>query len=514
MNIHPQFSLVKRLIKNISIVTYTIACTAISTASAKESLPVSDNNTKQPNILLIITDDQSIDTINALGNDAIHTPNLDRLAHAGMAFTHVFNQGSWSGAVCAPSRQMINTGRNLHFTGFSPKSNKTTHPLMGETFRKSGYETFITGKWHVGEDALQRSFDIGRAVHEKGMPHLNKGGQWKPWLTDFGEQIKWKTKQVNQHTSEAFADAAIDYIDNKGERNKKPFMMYVAFTAPHDPRQSPQSYVDKYPAENIALPPNFVPMPEIDAGDYNIRDEALMTFPRTEKQTKEFIGEYYAMIEHMDHQIGRILDTLDASPYADNTYIIFTSDHGLAVGKHGLAGKQSVYDHSIRAPFIMTGKGIPANSQAKGMFYLNSIFATTAELAGIEVPESVQGPSILPIIRGEKEVMNDYIYGSYRHFQRMARSNRYKLVYYPLLKRNVLFDLKNDPWEMNDISEQEGSDEIIKQLTAKLEELKIEVGDTLTNDDPENSYQPFTGKVRAGFQKDHIGIKQTVFTDH
>jgi len=492
----------------------------VCTASSLVALPsyadqaTASAQTERPNILLIITDDQSIDTINALGNDAINTPNIDRLAHSGMAFTHVFNQGSWSGAVCAPSRQMINTGRNLHMTGFSPKSNKTSHPLMGETFREAGYETFITGKWHVGNDALKRSFNIGRAVHEGGMAPISKGGQWKPWLTDFGENIKWAKKQKSQHTSEAFADAAINYIETKADRNDNPFMMYVAFTAPHDPRQSPQSYVDKYPSESMTLPVNFVPMPEIDAGDYNIRDEALMTFPRTEKQTKEFIGEYYAMIEHLDHQIGRILDTLESSKYADNTYIIFTSDHGLAVGKHGLAGKQSVYDHSIRAPFIMVGNGIPKNTRAKGMFYLNSIFATTAELAGIETPDSVQGPSVLPIVRGEKTVMNDYIYGSYRHFQRMARSHRYKLVYYPLLKRNVLFDLINDPWEMNDISKQKGSDIIIKKLTAKLEELKVTVGDPLTNDDPANSYQPFTGKIRPGFQKDKIGIKQTVFTEH
>jgi len=474
---------------------------------AEETNTTKVSNDK-PNFLVIITDDQAIDTINAFGNDAISTPNINRLAKSGMAFTHVFNQGSWSGAVCAPSRQMINTGRNLHYTGFQPtppshkgkKSNKAAaeksdYPLWGETFRKSGYETFITGKWHVGEDALKRSFDIGKAVHEAGMPHLSKGGQWKPWLTDFGADVKWEKKQVNQHTSEAFADAAIGYIKTKANRNDNPFLMYVAFTAPHDPRQSPQSYVDKYPAESISLPPSYLPYFPFDAGDFNNRDEALMTFPRTEKQTKEFIGEYYAMIEHLDAQLGRILDTLEQSKFADNTYIIFTSDHGLAVGKHGLAGKQNVYDHSIRAPFIMVGKGIPANTKAKGMFYLNSLFATTAELADIEIPDTVQGPSIVPLIRGEKEVMNDYIYGSYRHFQRMARSHRYKLVYYPMLRKNVLFDLQNDPLELTDISTKPGSDKIIKALSIKLEELKKVVGDPLTNDDPTGSYKPFMLKV-------------------
>ena len=283
-----------------------------------------------------------------------------------------------------------------------------------------------------------------------------------------------------------------------------------AFTAPHDPRQSPQSYVDKYPAEKMKLSASFRAMPLIDSGDYNIRDEALMSFPRTEQQTKRFIGEYYAMIEHLDHQIGRILDKLETSPFAKNTYIIFTSDHGLAVGKHGLAGKQSVYDHSIRAPFIMVGKDIPANTKAKGMFYLNSIFATTAELAGIKVPKSVQGPSIMPIVRGEKDVLNNYIYGSYRHFQRMARSDHYKLVYYPLLKKTVLFDLKNDPGEMTDISNMPGSDKIIKHLNTKLDELKIMVGDPLTNDAPANSYQPFTGKIRASHQSAAIGQPQVL----
>jgi len=475
---------------------------------------------ERPNFLVIITDDQSIDTINAFGNDAINTPNINRLAKTGMAFTHVFNQGSWSGAVCAPSRQMINTGRNLHFTGFKPTSpahkqkhkknteNNTPYPLWGETFRKAGYETFITGKWHVGEDALKRSFDIGKAVHEAGMPHLAKGGQWRPWLTDFGEKIKWHKKQVNQHTSEAFADAAIGYLHSKEQRNDKPFLMYVAFTAPHDPRQSPQVYVDKYPGESIQLPPSYMPYHPFDAGDYNNRDEALMTFPRTEKQTKQFIGEYYAMIEHLDAQVGRILDNLQSSKFANNTYIIFTSDHGLAVGKHGLTGKQNMYEHSIRAPFIMVGKDIPANSQAKGMFYLNSLFATTAELANISLPDTVQGPSIMPIVRGEKSVMNDTIYGSYRHFQRMARSHRYKLIYYPMLKKNVLFDLQNDPWELTDISQGKGSDKIIAELSNKLEQMKRQVGDTLTNDDPIGSYKAFMLKVEK--QKQMSAIQQNL----
>lgn len=460
---------------------------------------------ERPNFLFILTDDQAIDTISAFGNDRIHTPNIDRLAASGTTFSHVFNQGSWSGAVCAPSRQMINTGRNLHNTGFTPKKENTDHPLWGETFRKAGYETFITGKWHVGEKALKRSFDIGRAVHEAGMPHLHKGGQWKPWLTEFGGDQAWSKAQVNQHTSEAFADAAINYLSQKTDTESQPFFMYVGFTAPHDPRQSPQEYVDKYPAESINLPENFMPYHPFDAGDFNNRDEALMDFPRNAKQTKEFIGEYYAMIEHMDVQVGRILDKLEASGLADNTFIIFTSDHGLAVGKHGLAGKQNNYEHSIRAPFIISGQGIPKQKTSKGMFYLNSVFPTTAELANIPIPASVEAKSIVPLLKGEKESMYDNIYGSYRHFQRMVRNHRYKLIYFPMLKKHLLFDLKEDPWELNNIAHLPEHKDTIASMSITLEKLKTWVGDPLKNDAPIKSYKPFM--MRSDKKKQYAAVK-------
>ena len=494
---------VMKLIQKIAYVAtlLTLACVVNSQAKA---------NIKQqkPNFLFILTDDQAVDTIHALGNERIATPNIDKLVESGTTFTHVFNQGSWSGAVCAPSRQMINTGRNLFRTGFSPKKTKTDYPLWGETFRKSGYETFITGKWHVGNDALKRSFDIGRNVFPGGMSHLKNGGQWKPKLLDFGNGVKWKSKTKQQHTSEAFTDAAVAYLDEKSSRNSEPFLMYVAFTAPHDPRQSPQSYVDKYPGDTIDLPESYQPLYPFDTGDYNIRDEALMDFPRTQNQTREFIGEYYAMIEHMDAQIGRILDKLKDTKYANNTYIIFTSDHGLAVGKHGLAGKQSSYDHSIRAPFVIVGNGINKSIKLPGMFYLNSVFPTTAELAGIEIPNSVDAPSIVPLINGEKIAMFDTIYGAYRHYQRMVRNNRYKLIYFPMLKKTMLFDLQADPEETIDIAKEPGSAAIIKELSKMLKTLKQEVGDPLINNAPIESYKSFMTPFRPEHQYDSIKFKE------
>ena len=116
---------------------------------------------------------------------------------------------------------------------------------------------------------MKRSFDLGRAVHEGGgMPPLSKGGQWKPWLTEFGEGVEWTKEQKNQHTSEAFADAAVNYLKARTAENDKPFFMYVGFTAPHDPRQSPQEYVDRYPPESVMLPENYMDMHPFDDGGF------------------------------------------------------------------------------------------------------------------------------------------------------------------------------------------------------------------------------------------------------
>jgi len=237
----------------------------------------------------------------------------------------------------------------------------------------------------------------------------------------------------------------------------------------------------------------------LDQGDFWVRDEILLPIPREKQAVKQFIGEYYAMITHMDAQIGRILDSLAESPYADNTIIVFTSDHGLAVGKHGLLGKQNQYDHSIRAPFVIAGKGIARGQVSKGNFYLNSLFPTTAELAGITVPATVQAKSIVPLLSSqgmsEQQVSNqksglyDYIYGSYRHYQRMVRTDDFKLIYYPMIKQTQLFDLKNDPEELNNLAADSQYHEQLVMLQNKLADLIKELKDPLDFNAPELSFK-------------------------
>ena len=269
---------------------------ASTTASAED---------KPLNILFILTDDQAADTVHAFGNERISTPNIDSLAREGMTFTHVFNQGSWSGAVCAPSRRMINTGRHLFHTGMGPDDAKDGSDadgikLFGETFRDEGYTTFMTGKWHLPMSIWERSFTHGKAIFKGGMSYKEKGGQWHATFSDYDASAKQEDRFAeytgDKHTSEMIADAAVDFLSGKAD---DPFMMYVAFLAPHDPRQSPDDYVARYKGETIDLPANYMPEHPFDQGDHFIRDEILAPFPREPDVVKNFIGEYYAMIEHV-----------------------------------------------------------------------------------------------------------------------------------------------------------------------------------------------------------------------
>ncbi|QBY03576.1 DUF229 domain-containing protein [Thalassotalea sp. HSM 43] len=457
------------------------------------------NTSKPLNVLFILTDDQAIDTISAHGNKRISTPNIDRLAKTGMSFTHVFNQGSWSPAVCSPSRRMINTGRHLFHTGLSPNNDKKgadtkSFKLFGETFKEAGYTTFMTGKWHLPMPIFERSFSQGKAVFKGGMSFVKDGGQWQANYVDYNaaakDTDKYKAYKGNKHSSEMVADAAVEFLSSK---HTQPFMMYVGFLAPHDPRQSPDKFTTKYPKNSIELPANYLTEHPFNQGDHYIRDEVLADFPRKPEAVKEFIGEYYAMIDHMDSQIGRILDALDESGQVDNTLIIFTSDHGLAVGKHGLLGKQNQYDHSVRAPFIIKGPNVPKGKTAKGMFYLNSAFPTAVDMAGIAIPGSVQAPSIKPLIEGEKTAVYDSIYGSYRHFQRMLRTEDYKLIYYPHLKKTQLFNMVSDPDELVDLSRHKNQRKRIAAMMNELELWKKIVGDPLDNTNVESSFKMMGG---------------------
>jgi len=209
------------------------------------------------------------------------------------------------------------------------------------------------------------------------------------------------------------------------------------------------------------------------------RDEKLAPFPRTEYAVKVNRQEYYAIITHMDQQIGRILDALQESGKADNTFIFYSADHGLAVGQHGLMGKQNMFDHSVRVPLMVVGPGIAPGKQIAAPVYLQDIMPSTLELADVEKPDHVEFKSLFPLISGKRDSNYAAIYGGYLQLQRMVTWGDYKLILYPKAKKALLFDIKQDPMEMKDLCGDEQHQATAKRLFARLLELQKETGDSL-----------------------------------
>ena len=350
--------------------------------------------------------------------------------------------------------------------------------------KRAGYETYMSGKWHVKikpEDIFDHVKDV-----RPGMPNQTPEGYnrpiegqpdpWKPWDTERGGY--WKG---GKHWSEVLGDNAEAFLKNAA-KSEKPFFMYLAFNAPHDPRQSPKAYVDKYPLDNVKVPANFIPeYPYKDSigCSAKLRDERLAPFPRSEYAVKVNRQEYYAIITHMDTQVGRILDALEETGKADNTYIFFTADHGLAVGHHGLMGKQNMYDHSLRVPLMVTGPGIPKNKRMTTPVYLQDIMPSTLELAGVRKPKHVQFKSLLPLIKGRTDRNYDAIYGGYIDLQRMVCAGGYKMIYYPKIDKTLLYNLKDDPLEMDNLADDPTNARLLSKLKTRLKTLQKEVGDTL-----------------------------------
>jgi arylsulfatase A-like enzyme len=455
------------------------------------------NGTVRPNFLVVVADDQCYRTINALNNQEVHTPNFDRMVNRGTTFTHCFHQGSWTGAICVASRAMLHTGRFVWKCG---GNNCGNYPLLGETLQSAGYSTHIVGKWHNGDRTALRSFQtgqtIGPAMYESGplAYHRPKAGDpWTPWDPQFGGQWTphvWDIRraqaspryEVQEHSCELYADKAVQFLRNLPPQREKPFFLYVAWNAPHDPRQAPKSFVDRYPPDKIEVPANFLPDHPFDQGDNRVRDEILAPFPRTPEAVQLHRSEYYALVSYLDEQLGRILDSLDKSGQAGNTYIIITGDHGLAVGEHGLLGKQNLYDCSTRMPFIVAGPGIQQGRRIDALMYQHSIFPTLCDLAGAPIPAAVEFPSLLPLLQGNRERMFASVYCAYRGFQRMARTETHKLILYPEVKQVQLFDLAKDPWEINNLAGDPRHGATMTDLFRELKKWQGTVGDTLVLD--------------------------------
>ncbi len=448
---------------------------------------------KKKNIVFVLTDDQRFNTIHALGNEDIITPNIDWLVNHGTCFTHAHIPCGTSGAVCMPSRAMLNSGRTLFHLQGEGQMIPEEHTTMGQALREVGYHCFGTGKWHNGPAAFTRSFDDGENIFFGGMwdhwnvpvNHYDATGEYdnvinfvvNHSLSNKVQKVHCDTFNPGVHSSTLLTNTAVDYLKTRNQEDEDPFFLYLAYLAPHDPRTMPQKYKDMYDPEKITLPGNCMAEHPFSFGVEHIRDERLAPYPRTEDELKRQLAEYYGMITHLDDELGRVLNTLRERNLMDDTIIVFAADNGLGMGSHALMGKQNHYEESIRVPLVFCGPGIPENQKCDNYVYLLDIFPTLCDLVGRDIPASVEGKSFAAMFKDPTVVTRDSLYFAYNDMLRSVKKNEWKLiVYHNTAHEKQLFNLREDPLELNNLAQ--SNPEKVAELTELLLQYRATWEDT------------------------------------
>lgn len=428
-----------------TFISASLAMVALSACQPKEQ--------EKPNILFLLVDDMQADAIAALGNTTVHTPHIDGLMSEGATFTRCYTNGALCGALSMPSRAMLMTGRGIfgvQSDGLKIPPTLTTWP---EHFRSHGYRTFATGKWHSDMASFNRSFAEGDNIFFGGMHTYESNGHCSPRLHHYDPTGEYRhTAFVGEEfSSKMFADAATGFLKTT-VADEAPFLAFVSFTSPHDPRNQLPDYGMKYQIDRIKLPDNFLPQHPFDNGELAVRDELILPPPRERQDVQKELAFYYGMVSEVDYQIGRVLDALEQTGQRDNTIIVFASDNGLAMGQNGLLGKQSLYDHSVNVPMVIIDprKERCGNRRSDALCYLYDIYPTLCDLAQIEKPGSVQGESLLGIVEGTETTHRDQLFLAYSNQQRALLKDGYKYIIYNV-EGNVteqLFNLSEDSGEL------------------------------------------------------------------
>src|SRR5262245_45970490 len=429
-------------------------------------LSAADEKPKGPNVLFLMADDFRPDAIAAFGHPAVQTPNLDALVNRGFVFRNAYCLGSNSGAVCMPSRNMFLSGRaySRWKGGQAP-----AEPSFPVSMKAAGYETYHHGKRGNTAQLIQAKFDQNKYLEDQ-------------------------KERTSGEPGKRVVDDAITFL--KERDGAKPLFMYLAFESPHDPRVAAKQYMDLYDRSKIPVPKNYLPLHPFDNGEQLVRDELLASFPRTEDEIRKHLHDYYAVITALDGHIGRLIAALKERGQLDSTLIIFSSDHGLALGSHGLMGKQSLYEHSMKSPLIFAGPGIP-KVRSDALAYLFDIFPTVCDLVGAETPQGLDGKSLRSVIEKKSDAVRDVVFLSYRDVQRAVRDQRWKLIRYPHINYTQLFDLASDPDELKNLADDPAQAKRVEAMLGRLTELQKQYGDSLglTSENPRSKeFVPPTGE--------------------
>lgn len=449
-----------------------------------------NDGAQHPDVLFIFVDDLTFNGVNSLGTSDVISPNIDKIVGSGVSFTNAYNMGGWNGAISTASRSQLMSGLYLWNTHSAMNRDKyaelsDNRDLWPQVMKDAGYKTFHTGKWHMSHIDAEQIYDKAVAVRP-GMPAITnsaynrpqsrRDNSWQPW--DMSQGGYW---EGGQHWSEVLANHTIDYM-RENRDSKEPLFICAAFNAPHDPRQAPKEYVDMYSVDDIEVPESFMaenPYMEEMASGKDLRDEQLAPWPRTEYAVQKHRQEYYALITHLDYHIGRIMEELERSGRADNTLVIFSADNGLATGRHGYIGKQSMYEHSMKIPLVFAGCGLPEGESRSQLCYMQDLVPTIYDIIGVETPQTMEFVSQLDVAKSDNsESKREAVYGAYLNKQRMVRDERYKLFFVPDADLVMLFDIERDPHELNNLYGKSAKyTAIAKGLAQKYLKVAAESGD-------------------------------------
>ncbi|HUV08175.1 MAG TPA: sulfatase-like hydrolase/transferase [Spirochaetia bacterium] len=450
---------------------------------------------KPPNILWICTDQQRFDTIRSQGNPHINTPNLDRLAEEGVVFSHAYCQNP----VCTPSRGSFLTGRYPRTTRLRQNGQKipADELLVTKVLADSGYTCGLAGKLHLAPcdgRAEERIDDGYREFHWSHGPFPKwKENEYIQWLEGQGKEWKdvypfspeisarlgpeglspdgrvaWAGVPAEYHQSTWCTDRALEFMSR---HDGSPWLFSVNPFDPHHPFDPPDDFLKRYDPDRLPSP--VYREGELDGKPvFQLRDHrgayggSGVSFSRTDdRQHREIKAAYYAMIELVDHNVGRLLDALEASGERENTLVIFMSDHGEMLGDHGIFLKGPyMYEPMVRVPLIVSWPGtFEAGLKSDALVELVDIAPTLLEAAGVDVPPSVQGRSLYSICAGESSahVHRETVYSEYYNslvthrdpvpYVTMVRGRRFKIVCYSGLGTGELYDLANDPQEQENL---------------------------------------------------------------
>lgn len=405
-------------------------------AASLPTFPIGFSRKRRPNLLLIISDQMNLDALSAAGCRWARTPNLDRLSSRGVMFLESHS----TNPVCSPARSSLFTGRMPVETGVisNTRAIHPKRPTMGAWFGREGYDAVYCGKWHL----------------PGGYPDRIDGFRVLPARGGQGDLVDGVVSRM-----------CADYLIDRDRT--RPFLLAASFMNPHDicywAIRSRELVPPKLPFPRLArelpgLPPNLrVRPPEPE----RLRQVQAPAF--TDDQWRYYRYVYYRQVERVDAQIGRVLEALEASGQADNTLIVFTSDHGEGGGRHTHVQKWYPYDEAVKVPLVVSWPGHVAAGVRDSNHLVSGldIMSTFCDYAGVKPPSGVLGRSLRPLLEQKNLEWREFVAAEMQFVGRMIRTPRYKYVRYRGDPIEQLFDMKADPWEMHNLYQDPASADVM-----------------------------------------------------